>query len=115
MIRLALRFDGPSATSNRELEMGLVETLEEQQACASFAVIPPKHRGTWREAELAGSFPVSRLDPQAARYPVARTGRDRLLAGCTVLFNKPAYSRLERIPDLETASTVAIRLSRAGP
>lgn len=40
MIRVALRFDDPSATSHRGVEQGVIAALEESGAQATFAAIP---------------------------------------------------------------------------
>lgn len=53
MIDVAIRFDDPSATSDHALERELVRILAEQEACATFAVIPYAERLPLRAEQMA--------------------------------------------------------------
>lgn len=55
MIRVALRFDDPSATSDRILEASIISALEESGLQATFAIIPFSNAPTGRIALDAGS------------------------------------------------------------
>lgn len=61
MIRLALRLDDPSATSNQAVEARILEALARHGLCATFAVIPHKQR----ESEIL-SLTRERAEPLRA-------------------------------------------------
>ena len=88
MIRLALRLDDPSATSNQEIEARILESLVRHGLRATFAVIP--FRG-----EAAAPLPLTRERARPLREAVEQGVLDIALHGHMHLRVRPEGERSE--------------------